>query len=118
MKLTDEETLRRRLHAEADRAEVGPAPVEAVFRRYRAARWHVAKVHRTEGLHRAPVPRGVVGIERQGAIDQWIARGIGPNQLEQRGICGIGIDQVDIEVAAEKVVEQRCRVSDGAREEL
>ena len=38
MKLTDEETLRRRLHAEADQAEVGPAPVEAVFRRYRAAR--------------------------------------------------------------------------------
>lgn len=38
MKLTDEEDLRRRLHAEADRAEVGPAPVEAVFRRYRAAR--------------------------------------------------------------------------------
>jgi hypothetical protein len=38
VKLTDEETLRRRLHAEADQAEVGPAPVEAVFRRYRAAR--------------------------------------------------------------------------------
>ena len=38
MKLTDEESLRRWLHAEADQAEVGPAPVEAVFRRYRAAR--------------------------------------------------------------------------------
>lgn len=38
MKLTDEESLRRRLHAEADLAEVGPAPAEAVFRRYRAAR--------------------------------------------------------------------------------
>ena len=38
MKLTDEESLRRRLHAEADQAEVGPAPVEAVFGRYRAAR--------------------------------------------------------------------------------
>jgi len=38
VKLTDEESLRRRLHAEADQAEVGPAPVEAVFRRYRAAR--------------------------------------------------------------------------------
>ena len=38
MELTDEESLRRRLHAEADQAEVGPAPVEAVFRRYRAAR--------------------------------------------------------------------------------
>jgi hypothetical protein len=38
VKLTDEETLRRQLHAEADQAEVGPAPVEAVFRRYRAAR--------------------------------------------------------------------------------
>jgi len=38
VKLTDEEDLRRRLHAEADRAEVGPAPVEAVFRRSRATR--------------------------------------------------------------------------------
>jgi hypothetical protein len=38
VKLTDEESLRRRLHAEADQAEVGPAPAEAVFRRYRAAR--------------------------------------------------------------------------------
>jgi len=36
--LTDEAELRRRLHAEADLAEVGPAPVDAVFRRCRAAR--------------------------------------------------------------------------------
>src|SRR5690242_19937489 len=38
VKLTDEAALRRRLHEEVDLAEVGPAPVEAVFRRYRAAR--------------------------------------------------------------------------------
>ena len=38
MKLTDEEDLRRRLNAEADRVEVGPAPVEEVFRRYRTGR--------------------------------------------------------------------------------
>src|SRR5690242_19697700 len=36
--LTDEAELRRQLHAEADLAEVGPAPVDAVFRRCRAAR--------------------------------------------------------------------------------
>lgn len=38
MKLTDEAALRRRLHEEIDRAEVRPAPVEAVFRRYRTVR--------------------------------------------------------------------------------
>ena len=38
MKLTDEAAFRRWLHEEADLAEVGPAPVEAVFRRCRAAR--------------------------------------------------------------------------------
>jgi len=36
--LADEDALRRQLHAEVDLAEVGPAPAEAVFRRYRAAR--------------------------------------------------------------------------------
>ncbi len=38
MKLADEAALRRRLHEEIDLAEVGPAPVEAVFRRYRTFR--------------------------------------------------------------------------------
>jgi hypothetical protein len=38
VKLTDETALRRRLHEEIDLAEVGPAPVDAVFRRYRAGR--------------------------------------------------------------------------------
>jgi hypothetical protein len=38
VKLTDEAAFRRWLHEEADLAEVGPAPVEAVFRRCRAAR--------------------------------------------------------------------------------
>jgi hypothetical protein len=36
--LPDEPALRQRLHEEIDLAEVGPAPVEAVFRRCRAAR--------------------------------------------------------------------------------
>jgi hypothetical protein len=38
VKLTDEDALRQRLHEEVDRAEVGPAPADAVFRRYRAGR--------------------------------------------------------------------------------
>jgi len=38
VKLADEAALRRWLHEEADRAEVGPAPVEAVVRRCRTAR--------------------------------------------------------------------------------
>jgi len=38
VKLTDEAELRRRLHQELDLAELPPAPVDAVFRRYRVAR--------------------------------------------------------------------------------
>jgi hypothetical protein len=38
VKLTDEAALRRRLHEEANLTDIGPAPEEAVFRRYRAAR--------------------------------------------------------------------------------
>jgi hypothetical protein len=38
VKLPDEAALRRRLHEEIDLAEISPAPVEAVFRRYRAVR--------------------------------------------------------------------------------
>jgi hypothetical protein len=38
MKPTDETALRRRLHEEIDLAEVGPAPVDAVFRRHRTVR--------------------------------------------------------------------------------
>lgn len=38
MNLPDETALRQRLHEALDLAEVGPAPVEAVFRRSRAAR--------------------------------------------------------------------------------
>ncbi len=38
MKSIDEAALRRRLHEEIDLSEIGPAPVEAVFRRYRTIR--------------------------------------------------------------------------------
>ena len=38
MKLPDEAALRRRLHEEIDLAEISPAPVEAVLRRWRAVR--------------------------------------------------------------------------------
>ena len=38
LKLTDDAALRRRLHEEIDLSEIGPAPVEAVFRRYRTVR--------------------------------------------------------------------------------
>ncbi|MGD0378239.1 MAG: hypothetical protein ABSB01_27170 [Streptosporangiaceae bacterium] len=38
MRLTDETALRRRLHEALDLAEVGPVPVDAVFRRSRAVR--------------------------------------------------------------------------------
>lgn len=38
MKLTDETALRRRLHEELDLADIGLAPVDAVFRRHRAVK--------------------------------------------------------------------------------
>jgi hypothetical protein len=45
VKPTDEAALRRRLHEEFDLAEVGPAPVEKVFRSHRAARaWRLSAI--------------------------------------------------------------------------
>jgi hypothetical protein len=65
VKQADEAALRRRLHAEIDSAELGPAPVEAVFRRRGAvrARWLAVAV---SGAVVIAAAAGVMAIRASG----------------------------------------------------
>jgi hypothetical protein len=65
VKLTDEAALRRRLHEEIELAEVGPAPVEAVFRHRRAARARRLAVI-TSGVAVIAAALGVLAVRTPG----------------------------------------------------
>jgi len=61
VKLPDETILRQRLHAELDLAEVGPAPVEAVFRRRRGV-WARRLAATISGVAVIAVAAGVLAV--------------------------------------------------------
>lgn len=65
MSLPDETALRRRLHEEIDLAEISPAPVEAVFRRYRAV-WARRLALITSGAAVIAAVLGVLAVRAPG----------------------------------------------------
>ena len=75
MKLPDEAALRRRLHEEIDLAEVGPAPVEAVFRRRRAVRARRLSAI-ASGLAVIAVAAGVLVLRTPGGPARVAWRGV------------------------------------------
>src|SRR5262245_42099389 len=84
VKLPDEAALRRRLHEEIDLAEVGPAPVEALFRRRRAVRARRLSAI-ASGLAVIAVAAGVLVLRTPGGARQGGAEGgrQAPGELEE-----------------------------------